>query len=168
MTERQRAVLFWVFLLLFISITLVSLLVALQVRPFDNATTVFKNLAVGTVIAGIVGAILAVYRGAFSPSPEVVALNPEVVIIIGFEDVSAQDVDLEPIGRCEVWDQKQQQISPPQDILVKTGEGGWVCILPRTINLDDSIRLTLKDKSGQNWEVKFFSPLMNKQPATKR
>ena len=161
MSELQRAALFWLFFLLFLSITVVSLLVALQVEPFDNASEAFQKVAVGTVIAGIVGAVLAVYRGAFG-------LSPAIDIAIEFQGALGVDIDLNPVGQYEVWDQKREQITSPKDILVKTGVGGWVCRLPRNIKLDDSIRLLLKDKNGQKWEVQFFSPLISNRLAIKR
>lgn len=161
MTQSQRSALFWVFLTLFVGIVVVSLLVALRVGPFSDATPAFQDLAVATVVGGLVGAVLTTYRVAFSG-------GRDLFITLDFEGTPGQNIDLVPQGDYEIWDQKKARVGRTGHLLAQFGQGGWSCRLPDHVGRDDSVRSVFHDRSGQRWEVRYFSPLFNEQPVVRR
>ena len=161
MTQRQRSALFWVFLALFVGIVVVSLLVALRLQPFDKAAPAFQNLAVGTIIVGLFGAVLTTYKVAFSGSRG-------LVITLDFAGTPGQNVDLVHQGDYEIWDQQKGRVGHTGHLLAEFGQGGWYCRLPSHVGQDDSVRLVFRDRGGQQWEVRYFSPLFNEQPVVRR
>lgn len=161
MTQGQRSALFWVFLALFVGIVVVALLVALGVGPFGDAAPAFQNLAIGTILAGVFGAVLTTYRVAFSG-------GRDLFITLDFEGTPGQNIDLVPQGDYEIWDQKKGRVGRTGHLLAQFGQGGWSCRLPGHVGRDDSVRFVFRDRSGQQWEVRYFSPLFNEQPVVRR
>ena len=161
MTQRQRSALFWVFLTLFVGIVVVSLLVALRFGPFRDAAPAFQDLAVGTIIAGVVGAVLTTYRVAFRA-------EPRLFITLDFAGTPAENVDLIQQGEYEIWDQQKGRVGRTGNLLAEFGNGGWYCRLPSHVGQDDRVRLIFRDRGGQQGEVRYFSPTFNEQPVVRR
>lgn len=156
MTPFQRAVLFWVVLVSYIGVVVASLGTATGAWPWD-APPLFERVAIGTVIVGIVGLVVASYRGAFT-SPA------DIFIVLEFP----YEVDLRPMGRFIVWDERSGRSGRSGNILALTGQAGWFCRLPHGVRLSDSIELRFWETTGAEWEVKNFSPSFNRQPAVQR
>ena len=161
LNQRQRSALFWTFLALFVGIVIVAVLVALRVGPFRDAAPAFQNLAVGTIIAGVGGAVFTTYRIAFRA-------EPRLFITLNFVGTPAGDVDLVQQGDYEIWDGQKGRVGRTGRLLAEFGQGGWYCRLPSHVGQDDSVRLVFRDRGGQQWEVRYFSPLSNEQPVVRR
>jgi hypothetical protein len=163
MPKWERAALFWTFLVLFIAIVAVALLVATNLGPFADASTAFETTAVGTVIAGIVGAVITVYRGLFTP-----AQSEQSFIALDFQGVDPADVDLVQQGTYQIWDDEVGKAVAQGTVIAEPGNGGWYCAVPAVLKPTQKVRLEFADRSGQKWEVRYFSLRFNKQPAVKR
>ena len=160
LNQRQRSALFWTFLLLFVGIVIVAVLVALRVGPFRDAVAAFQNLAVGTIIAGVVGAVLTAYRIAFRA-------EPRLFITLDFVGTPGENVDLIQQGEYEIWDQQNGRVGSTGRLLAEFGNGGWYCRLPSAVGQDDRVRFIFHDRGGQEWDVRYFSPSFNKQPVVR-
>ena len=156
MTPFQRAVLFWVFIAVFVAAAAVSLGVFSGAWPWETSAFI-ERWAVATLLASVVGAVVAAFKGLFAP-------RVDIFIAIDFPVT----VDLLSEGRLHVWDEETGQAGARQTVLVEgTREGVWYCRLPRDIGLSDRISLQLWETTGVEWQVRYFSPGFNRQSAVR-
>ena len=159
MSSAQRSALFWVFLVFFIGIGVLSLLVALGVFP--NADPDFRKVAIGTFISGIVGTLITLFRATFVP-------RPNLFVTLSFGSTQPHDVILKEAG-YELWNETEGRVDRKGTVPVqRSSEGGWFCRLPSEIDMNDRLRLLLKETNGNQWEVPFFSFNFSSQEAIKR
>ena len=156
MTPFQRAVLFWVFTAVFVAAAAVSLGVFSGAWPWETSAFI-ERTAVGTLLASVVGAVVAAFKGLFTP-------RVDIFIAIDFPVT----VDLLSEGRLDVWDEETGQAGARQVVLVEgTAERGWYCRLPQKIGLSDRVRLQFWEGTGVEWQVGYFSPRFNRQSAVR-
>jgi hypothetical protein len=149
MSTKQRSALFWVFLALFTLIAGVSLLVALGFFP--DADPTFRKVAIGTFVAGVGGDMLALFRAAFTK-------QEQFLITFDFRGKQPGEVELAQEATYELWDSEHGRPAAPQPLLVQQNDQGWwYCHLPGNVEVNERIRIIMKDKIGGTWEVPFFS-----------
>ena len=157
MTPFQRAVLFWVFIVVFVAAAVVSLGVFSGAWPWETSAFI-ERTAIGTLLASVVGAVVAAFKGLFTP-------RVDIFIAVDFP----VSVDLLSEGRLDVWNEETGRVGQSQLILIEgTTDGGWYCRLPSTTGLSDRIRLRFWEASGVEWQVRYFSPRFSRHLATPR
>jgi len=150
----QRAVLFWVVLAVFVAAAVVSLGVFSGTWPWDTSPFI-ERTAVGTFLVSVGGAVVAAFKGLFTP-------RVDLFVAIDFPD----NVDLEPEGRFQVWDEERGQAGRSQVILIEgTPSVGWYCRLPQKIGLSDRVLLQFRETTGVEWQVRYFSPRFSRHSA---
>ncbi len=157
----QQAMLFWIFMVFFVLIGILSTLAVLGLVTVDER---FRKWAVTVFFAGVTGAVVGLFKLSF---PGSAPAEPLFVTLIPPQNINSRAIKLvegdysydEPSGGNKVK-------TVTGKIEVTWGNDIWQAKLPQQV-LGKAVKLSLKDQEGKWWEVQPFYPNHNRQDMSK-
>jgi hypothetical protein len=113
----------------------------------------FAKTTLGAVLIEIISAVVLVWKTGALQSNYISAS------IKFTSDGQVENVSLDPDGCSYEIRNMKAEIKDTGKVNVVWGVGGWECKFPSPTDLDESITLTLKERTGKVWEVRPFYPL---------
>jgi hypothetical protein len=153
----EHTVLFWVFVIFFIIIGVLSLLALTGVLRTDPS---FRKWAVSGFVIGVGTAIFGLFRAIFST---------EVPLYITLEPPGGQTNSLDLMRGSYSYDEPTSAgttRSSSGTVEMTLGPGGWQVRLPQKA-LNKAVELTFQETNGDSWRVRRFYPNHNKQTLIK-
>ncbi|MBI4203002.1 MAG: hypothetical protein HY532_07825 [Chloroflexi bacterium] len=151
MTLRERYAILAAFLIILLGTFLAAILVGLGLFP--RADPDYFRWLIGAGIVEILGAVIFAFRDSIRP-------KGQVSVTLRFPDRENGTVDLDS-EECnyELKEGNSNQTKERGKLLPTLGPGGWQCILLPSVSPTDYIQLRLKEKNGDRWQVRWFTPL---------
>ena len=111
------------------------------------------------VVAEVVGATIMAFKWLLSPY--------RVSVVLDFTPMDSGLVDLNA-DKCTYEIREDGKLVEKGYITVASTRGGWECTLPLTVKPKQVVSLSLREKNGEQWDVKPFYPLSTTQKAIKK
>jgi hypothetical protein len=90
-----------------------------------------------------------------------------VSVVFDFAPMDSGLVDLD-VDECTFEIREDGKLVENGHVTVASTRGGWECTLPPTVKPKQVVSLNLREKNGNQWDVKPFYPLSTTQKAIKR